>query len=128
MLTGGYALGALVGDRVFVRPFDHTESDARLLGLGTGAGALIGLAIPALAQSDNTNLIFGTATVGGILGAILTENLIAPDRARAGDTGAERRTGSLGGSSRVDVSFSPMGALMARSGMRGEHSILSLRF
>ena len=46
----------------------------------------------------------------------------------AGDTGAERRTGSLGGSSRVDVSFSPMGALMARSGMRGEHAILSLRF
>lgn len=128
MLTGGYAVGALVGDRVFVRLFDHTESDARLLALGTGAGALMGLAVPAFAQSDNTHLIFGTATIGGILGAILTENLIAPDRARAGDTGAERRTGSLGHSSRVDVSFSAMGALMARSGMRGEHSILSLRF
>lgn len=128
MLTGGYALGALVGDRVFVRPFDHTESDARLLALGTGAGAVIGLAIPVLAQSDKPSLIFGTATIGGILGAILTENLIAPDRARPGDSGAARRTGSLRRSSRASFTFSPMGALMARSGMRGDHSILSLRF
>ncbi len=127
LLTGGYALGALVGDRVFVRPFDHTESDARLLGLGTGAGALIGLAIPALAQSSNAQLIFGTATIGGILGALVTENLIAPQRATAGDRG-ERRTGSRERSSRVDAQFSAAGALLAGSRLRGNHSIVSLTF
>ena len=127
LLTGGYALGALVGDRAFVRPFDHTESDARLLGLGTGAGALIGLAIPALARSSNARLIFGTATIGGILGALVTENLIAPQRAIAGDAG-ERRTGSRERPSRVDVQFSAAAALMAGARLRGNHSIVSLTY
>jgi hypothetical protein len=126
-LTAGYALGALAGDRFFVRPFDHTETDARLLALGTGAGAVMGLVVPVLAQSDNPQLIFGSATVGGIIGAIVTENLVKPDRAQPGERG-ERRTGSLGKSSRVDVSFSAAGALLAGSGMRGTHSILSLTF
>ena len=128
VLTAGYALGALAGDRFFVRPFDHTESDARLLALGTGAGAVMGLAIPVLAQSDNPQLIFATATAGGILGALVTENLINPQRARSGDSATERRTGALGRSSRVDVRFSAEGALMAGSGLRGNHSILSLTF
>jgi len=126
-LTVGYALGALAGDRFFVRPFDHTETDARLLALGTGAGAVMGLVIPVLSSSDDTRLIFGTATLGGIIGAIVTENLVKPDRARPGDKG-ERRTGSLGKSSRVEVDFSAAGALLAGSGIAGRHSILSLTF
>jgi hypothetical protein len=126
-LTVGYALGALAGDRLFVRPYDHTESDARLLGLGTGAGAVMGLVIPVLASSDDPRLIFGTATLGGLVGALITEDLIKPDRARPGDRG-ERRTGSLDRRSRVDVNFSAAGALLAGSGMRGTHSILSLTF
>ena len=127
-LTAGYAIGALAGDRFLVRPFDHTESDSRLLALGTGAGALMGLAIPVLAQSDSPPLIFGTATVGGILGAIFTEGLIDPQRARVGDSATERRTGSVDRPSRVDVRFSTAGALMAGSGMRGNHAILSMTF
>lgn len=126
-LTVGYALGALAGDRMFVRPYDHTESDARLLGLGTAAGAVMGLVIPVLASSDDPRLIFGTATLGGILGALITEDLIKPDRARPGDRG-ERRTGSVDRPSRVEVNFSAAGALLAGSGMRGTHSILSLTF
>jgi hypothetical protein len=127
-LTAGYALGALVGDRAFVRPFDHTESEARLLALGTGAGAVMGLAIPVLAQSDSPQLIFGTATLGGIVGAMVTEELIGPRRARAGESATERRTGSIDRSSRVDVRFSAPAALMAGAGMRGSHSVLSLTF
>jgi hypothetical protein len=127
-LTAGYALGAFIGDRSFVRPFDHTESEARLLALGTGAGAVMGLVIPVLSQSDNPQLIFGSATVGGIFGAIITEGLISPRRARAGESAAERRTGSVDRSSRVDVRFSTAAALMASTGMRGSHSIVSLTF
>lgn len=127
-LTAGYALGALAGDRFFVRPFDHTESDARLLGLGTAAGAVMGLAVPVLAQSDNPQLIFATATVGGILGALLTENLIAPQRASAGMNQRERRSGSLERSSRVAVRVSTGSALLAGAGLRGNHSILALTF
>jgi hypothetical protein len=126
-LTVGYAIGALAGDRFFVRPFDHTETDARLLGLGTGAGAVMGLVIPVLTSSDSPNLIFGTATIGGIIGALVTESLIKPDRARPGDRG-ERHTGSLARPSRVDVNFSAAGALLAGSGIRGNHSFLSLTF
>lgn len=48
VLTAGFGLGALVGDRALVRRFDHTEAEARLLLLGTVAGSLIGLAFPAL--------------------------------------------------------------------------------
>ena len=127
-LTAGYALGAFAGDRFFVRPFDHTESDARLLGLGTAAGAVMGLAVPVLAQSDNPQLIFATATIGGILGALLTENLIAPQRANAGMNQRERRSGSLGRSSRVAVRVSTGSALLAGAGLRGNHSILALTF
>ena len=127
-LTAGYALGALAGDRFFVRPYDHTESDARLLGLGTAAGAVMGLAIPVLARSDNPQLIFATATIGGILGALLTENLIAPQRASAGMNQRERRSGSLGRSSRVAVRVSAEGALLAGAGLRGNHSIVALTF
>ncbi len=127
-LAAGYALGAVIGDRAFVRPFDHTESDARLLGLGTGAGAVMGLAIPVLAQSDDRQIILATATVGGILGAIFTESLIAPSRARSGGSAAERRTGSLGRAPRFDVRFSPQAALLAGSGVAGRHAILSATF
>jgi hypothetical protein len=127
-LTAGYALGVLVGDRALVRPFDHTESEARLLALGTGAGAVMGLVIPVLAASSNPQLIFGTATIGGIFGAILTEGLISPRRARPGESATERRTGSIDRSSPVDVRFSAEGALMAGSRLRGNHPILSLTF
>ena len=127
-LTAGYALGAFAGDRFFVRPFDHTESDARLLGLGTAAGAVMGLAVPVLAQSDNPQVIFATATIGGILGALLTENLIAPQRASAGANQRERRSGSLGRSSRVSVRVSAESALLAGAGLRGNHSLVALTF
>jgi hypothetical protein len=122
LLTAGYVGGAIVGDRLLVRKFDHTESEARLLALGTAAGATMGIILPTLADADwRVFTIAGTA--GGILGAMLTESLIKP--ARAG--GATRRTGSARFRN-LDVSFSPQGAIMASSGMRGNHSLLSLTF
>jgi hypothetical protein len=127
-LTAGYAIGAIAGDRLLVRPFDHTESDARLLALGTGAGAVMGLAVPVLAQSGSARLVFATATAGGILGAMLTEHLIEPARAGFGVPMRSGSRGTGGPPSRVGVQFAPESALLAGMGVAGRHSILSLSF
>lgn len=127
-LTAGFVVGAFAGDRFLVRPFDHTESEARLVQYGASAGALIFLAGPVLARSDNSHVIFGALTAGGILGAILTERLIQPARAReAGRVGVlsspaeQRRTG-------LDIRITPEALLFAGLRQRGNHSLVSLTF
>jgi hypothetical protein len=122
LLTTGFAAGAIAGDRLLVRPFDHTESEARLVALGTGAGALMGLAIPVLAQSSSQQGLFAAATIGGILGLVASESLLAPRRGMAG----ERADASRG--QRIDVRFAPEAALMAGLRQPGRHSIVSLSF
>ncbi|CAN5375560.1 hypothetical protein BH09GEM1_BH09GEM1_46760 [soil metagenome] len=126
MVGTGFALGAIAGDRLLVRPFDHTESDARLFQYGAVAGALVGLIGPILAQTDNNHVIFGTATAGGIIGAILTEQFIKPPEANKGLGAAGSREQEVG--RRVSVRFSPESVMFAKMGMRGQHSILSLSF
>jgi hypothetical protein len=131
LLTAGFAAGAIVGDRLLVRPFDHTEAESRLLQLGAEAGALLGLTIPTLGQSDNRQTILASATIGGIFGAVIAEGMLAPRRARAGERGdPARRTGAAGDAHqpRVDVRFAPAAVVMAGLGQRGHHSILSLSF
>jgi hypothetical protein len=134
MLTVGYAVGALAGDRLLVRPFDHSESDARLLALGTGAGALVGLAVPTLLQARNGRVVGAAATIGGLLGAILTEQLIAPAAARPNDGPDDRRIGAMIAPpreerrGRFDVRFSPEAMALAGARVRGRHSLLSVGF
>ena len=129
VLTAGFALGAVAGDRLFVRPFDHTESEARLLQYGAGAGALVALAVPVLAQTSDTHVIFGAITAGGLLGALLTEQLIEPQRARTGLGFVKPGSGNTPGwNTGVDVRFAPESVLLAGLGLSGHHSILSLNF
>jgi len=127
LITAGFLGGALVADRTLVRPFDYTESDARLLGYGTLAGAAMGVIVPVLAQSGSERLFLVTATGGAILGAMITHNFITPERARGLDEGG-RRTGSTRRIGGVELSVSPHAALMARAGLKGNHSLLSLTF
>lgn len=124
----GFALGAVAGDRLLVRPFDHTESDARLLQYGTVAGALVGLIVPVIAQSGNSHLIFGTLTAGGIVGAVLTEQFIKPAEANTGLGASLIRERQLGRANGVGVHFSPESVAFATMGVKGRHSILSLTF
>lgn len=127
-LTGGFALGAIAGDRLLVRPYDHTESESRLVQYGAGAGALVALAVPVLAQSDNTHLIFGALAAGGVLGTLLTEQLIAPQAAGNGLgmlRGGEKTVGRTGG---ANLRFSPESALLAGLGLKGNYPVLSLTF
>jgi hypothetical protein len=131
LLTAGFAVGAIAGDRLLVRPFDHTEAEARLLEIGAGAGALFGLAIPVLAVSESRQLTLGAMTIGGLLGAVVAEGLLAPQRARAGERGdPAQRTGATleAPQPRVDVRFTPAGVVMAGLGQRGRHPVLSLSF
>ena len=124
----GFTLGAIVGDRFLVRPFDHTESDARLLQYGSVAGALVGMIGPVLAQTNSARGFYGAATAGGILGAILTEQFIKPPEASTGLGGTGMRERESGRASAVSVRFSPESIVFATAGMRGQHSILSLSF
>jgi hypothetical protein len=81
VLTAGFALGAAIADRAFVVPFDYTDAESRLLQLGTVAGAVVGIAIPVLGGADDPAPYFGAISAGGLLGAILTHNLLEPARA-----------------------------------------------
>ena len=128
VLTGGFALGAIAGDLLLVRPYDHTESESRLVQYGAAAGALVALAVPVLAQSDNTHLIFGAATVGGVLGTLLTERLIAPQVAGSGLGMLRRSEPAVDKSTGAHFRFSPESALLAGLGLKGNHSIAFLTF
>jgi hypothetical protein len=120
ILTAGFIAGTLIGDRAFVRPVDHTESDATLVWLGALAGGLIGAAPPVIAQSEDAHFALGSVTLGAILGTIAAEHLVEPRRAGALST----RVGRAGPSVHVE----PLGVVGAVSGMPGRHPILSLQF
>lgn len=129
VLTAGFAVGALAGDRFLVRPFDHTESEARLLQYGSAAGALVALAVPVLTQTGNTHVIFGAATLGGVLGAVLTEQLIEPQRASTGlGSAAPRSSGAAGRTAAVEFRFAPESLVLAGIGLKGNHSVFSASF
>ena len=127
LVTGGFLLGAIVADRAFVLPFDYTVSESRLLQLGTLAGGIAALAVPVAAQANGPQPYFAAATVGGLLGAVLTHRLLEP--ARAGTSGAAiRRTGARAALSRFDVDFTPQTLLIASTGARGSYPVLHVGF
>lgn len=77
-LTAGLLAGALVGDRVLVRPYDFTESQGRLMTLGALAGGLMGIAIPIAARSENGHVYLGLGAAGAMLGMAMTRGIIEP--------------------------------------------------
>jgi hypothetical protein len=129
LLTAGFVAGGIGADRLFARPFDYGDAESRLLQFGAVAGAVVGLAIPVLAQSDNPQLIFGPATAGGLLGALVMHRFIAPARANAA---VSRRTGSRAIPSRFATRFAtrftPQNLLLARSGREGVYPLINVRF
>ena len=125
VLTAGFVVGALGADRLIVRRFDYDDPESRLLQLGTVAGAVVGVAVPVLAESDDPLLLFGPATLGGLAGAILTHNLVAPAHANASFS---RRTGARALPSRFAIRFTPQNFLLARSGREGTYPLMSVQF
>ena len=114
--TGGFVAGVLLGDRVLVRRYDYTTGDANLLGLGAGAGALMGAGIYALVDRDRENqtLLLGLSSAGGVAGAALT-NYYLNSRPDVGRTAGRLRV-------------APEGLALAAMGVRGAHPVLTLEF
>jgi hypothetical protein len=114
-VTGGFLGGLVVGDRIFVRRFDHTAGDATQMALGGLAGGLVGLGIANLVdQGENGHLSLGLFTAGAAGGIAITHALIEP----GGDEGRF--------SSRLQLN--PTGALLAAAGVRGRFPLVSISF
>jgi hypothetical protein len=113
-LTGGFLGGLVLGDRVFVRRFDHTAGDATQMALGGIAGGLIGLGVATLIdESENGHLGMGLFTAGAAGGVAVTHALIEPG-------GDEGRFSSL--------RLNPTGAALAAAGVRGHYPLISFSF
>ena len=131
-LTGGLLGGILLGDRLLVRPRDHTRSDGALLWTGATAGALVGLGVAAGGDAS-AQTTWGMATGGALLGMVATEAVLRPAvggsrgtlaaGARAMDAGVSRVTGG-----RATVTFDPLGAVFAATGQRGRFSVMRVSF
>jgi hypothetical protein len=115
-LTAGGLLGVIAGDRFLVRRYDHSRTEAGRLALGTGAGALMGAGIATLTDTSDpdSQLIFGAAAVGGLLGMIATERYVDPSP----DAGRRR----------FRVTFNPAGIAGLAARTPGNHSLITVRF
>jgi len=67
-LAPGFLFGALLGDRAFARRLDLSESQAGILNVGAGAGALIGAAIPVIVGSNDASSTLGAGALGALIG------------------------------------------------------------
>ena len=118
-LMGGAFVGTVAAERLFVRRYDLSRSQANLVTVGSGAGALMGLGIGLLAQGEadrNGATTFAFATAGAATGAVLTARYVGPAR----DAG---RVGALG-RLRVD----PLAAVAAATGRPGPHTLVHFTF
>ena len=116
VLTAGFLGGLVAGDRLLVKRFDHTRSEAVLVNLGAAAGALMGAGVFVLVDNDRNSdeLALSLATLGGIGGIAATEYVLAT-RADAGRLGAR-------------LQFNPAGLAMAAGRVRGQHAVLRFEF
>jgi hypothetical protein len=130
LTTLGYVGGLVVGDRLFVRRFDHTEGESRLIGAGALAGALMGVAFDVVAEPNNAGVAMIFPTAGAILGAFATSSLVEPKRTGL-NVGSMTLPGSMRNSSSrtgMKVQLSPTNAAFAAAGVKGRFPILSMQF
>ena len=116
LAIGGVA-GLIAGDRFLVRRYDHTASEGRLVVAGGLAGGLMGAGVALLTGSTQARLSTVSAaltTAGAAGGIMLSQRYLLPKADGA------LRLGS--------VRFNPMGAVAAAAGMRGTHTLASVRF
>jgi hypothetical protein len=115
-LTAGGILGIIMGDRVFVRRYDHSKAEGGQVTLGTIAGGLMGAGVGYLLDTSDPNphVVFGIASAGALIGAIATERYLTPK------TDAGRR--------RMTVTFNPAGIALLGARAPGNHSLLNVSF
>lgn len=116
-LMGGAAAGLLAGDRLLVRRFDHSRSDASVVALGGVAGALMGGGVAVLvgssARFNATTAGLGAAGAAG--GVVMVERWLGvhPD--------AGRRLGAR-------LTIAPQSLAMAAGRVPGTYSLVSFSF
>ncbi len=114
--TAGAVLGMIAGDRFLVQRYDHGRGDGSRITLGTLAGGLMGAGVAALIDTDLTNppLVFGAATIGGLIGLIASEKYVdaSPDAGRRG--------------ARLSFNSASIFSIVTRT--PGNHSLLNVRF
>lgn len=126
VLGSGFVLGEVTGDLLLARQYDLTEAQANLLNIGAGAGALLGVAVPVLASSDNETFITGAAAVGAILGMSVIAGTFN-SRSEDGESGALRR-GSNGSTRGARLSFPASSLVGVLAGLPGHHVLARLTF
>jgi hypothetical protein len=124
VLTGGLVAGSLLGDRLLVRRFDHTDNEGWLTGVGALAGGLMGLAIPIGTGVEDDRAVTAYAAVGAIVGLAMTEAITQP---RAGSRRVASRPRS-GTNLASRLSFSPQNLLLAPSLRGAPVSVLNFSF
>ena len=116
-MLAGFLGGVYLGDRLLVKRFDHNRSEANLVMLGAGAGALMGAGVYVLVDGEpreNNATALALATVGGVAGIFGTEYFLMtkPDAGRL--------------SSRLQLN--PSALAMAAGRVPGRHALLSFSF
>jgi hypothetical protein len=123
ILTAGWVGGALLADRIAAKPFNHSAGDARMIYVGALGGALIGSAFPIMSQTESAVFAATAVTGGAIAGAIITQRMMNPAR-----EGTFMRSSSSSNANGAKFQLNPEGALMAATGQRGNHTLLTIRF
>ena len=116
VLTTGGILGIVLGDRLFVRPSDHSRADGGRVTLGAFAGGLMGAGVAALTNTSdpNTHLVFGLAAAGMLAGSIAADRYVQPD--------PDARN------PRLRVTFNPASIALIAARASGNHSLINVRF
>ena len=106
----------IAGDRFLVQRYDHGRGEGSRIALGTYAGGLMGAGVAALIDTDlsNPHLVFGAATVGGLIGLIASEKYVDAS-SDAGRRGAR-------------ISFNSASIFSIATRTPGNHSLLNVRF
>jgi hypothetical protein len=124
VLTSGLVAGSILGDRVLVRRFDHTDNEGWLTGVGALAGGLMGLAIPIGTGVEDDRAVTAYAAAGALIGLAMTEAITQP---REGSRRSASR-GRSGTNLASRLTFSPQNLLLAPSLRGAPVSLLRLSF
>lgn len=118
-MSAGFLGGLVAGDYFLVQQYDHSRYEAGLVALGGAAGALMGAGVARLIDPDGSSrpVLTGLLAAGGAAGMVVTEYIVKTPL-----EGSARRTGSR------RWELSPAGAALAAAGVRGRHSLLTVRF
>jgi hypothetical protein len=127
VLSAGLLAGSLVGDRVLVRRFDHTDTEGWLTGLGALAGGLTALAIPTASETNEGRAYAAFAAGGALLGLAITEGIMKP-REGSRRSAMGRNRASRGGTLASRIAFTPHNLLLARSFQGSPVPLLNISF